>query len=143
MAQYYPIHRAASNEKYAALNRSITAAEWEEALAALEANGLVNGFQQELETANRYYRPDFRDRETPFRDIRDFQRRTLAKLRRRREKSFRCAGRGARPATLRERRIRLAGIDDRGAGRRRPVSASWSSRALATAWPRKWLLRIA
>jgi hypothetical protein len=31
-----------------------------------------NGFQQELETANKYYRPDFRDRATPFKDIRDF-----------------------------------------------------------------------
>jgi putative pyruvate formate lyase activating enzyme len=72
MAQYYPIHRAASNEKYAALNRSITAGEWQEALAALEANGLDRGFQQQLETANRYYRPDFRDRGKPFRDIRDF-----------------------------------------------------------------------
>ncbi len=73
MAQYYPIHRAASGEKYAALSRSITAGEWEEALAALEANGLENGYQQELETANRYYRPDFTDREQPFRDIRDFE----------------------------------------------------------------------
>ena len=73
MAQYYPIHRAASNEKYAALSRSITAEEWEEALAALEANGLTNGYQQELETAGKYYRPDFRDRDAPFRDIRDFR----------------------------------------------------------------------
>ncbi len=72
MAQYYPIHRAASGEKYAALSRSITAAEWEEALAALASNGMEQGFQQELETANRYYRPDFHDRDTPFRDIRDF-----------------------------------------------------------------------
>jgi putative pyruvate formate lyase activating enzyme len=72
MAQYYPIHRAATNEKYAALSRSITAEEWEEALAALEANGLSKGYQQELETAGKYYRPDFRDRDTPFRDIRDF-----------------------------------------------------------------------
>ena len=73
MAQYYPIHRAASNEKYSALNRSITAGEWEEALAAMAACGMENGFQQELDTANRYYRPDFTDRETPFRDIRDFE----------------------------------------------------------------------
>jgi putative pyruvate formate lyase activating enzyme len=72
MAQYYPIHRAAESEKYAALSRSITPEEWAEALAALEANGIENGYQQELETANRYYRPDFRDREKPFRDIRDF-----------------------------------------------------------------------
>jgi putative pyruvate formate lyase activating enzyme len=72
MSQYYPIHRAASNERYSALSRGITAGEWEEALAALEALGFENGFRQELETANRYYRPDFTDRETPFRDIRDF-----------------------------------------------------------------------
>ncbi|MEP6801138.1 MAG: radical SAM protein [Acidobacteriota bacterium] len=72
MAQYYPIHRAAAGGKYSALARSITAGEWEEALAALEASGLENGYQQELETANRYYRPDFSDREQPFRDIRDF-----------------------------------------------------------------------
>ena len=74
MAQYYPIHRAATDSRYAALDRSITAEEWEETLAALEANGFENGYQQELETANKYYRPDFRDRETPFRDVRDFAR---------------------------------------------------------------------
>ena len=73
MAQYYPIHRAAANEKYAALSRSITAAEWQHALKALEENGLENGYQQEFETANKYYRPDFTDRNTPFHDIRDFR----------------------------------------------------------------------
>lgn len=72
MAQYYPIHRAQDDARYGKLSRSITAGEWEEALAALEANGLEHGYQQELETANRYYRPDFADRERPFRDIRDF-----------------------------------------------------------------------
>ncbi len=73
MAQYYPIHRAASGEKYEKLNRSITAAEWEDALSALDALGFSNGYQQELETANKYYRPDFRNPETPFKDIRDFE----------------------------------------------------------------------
>ena len=73
MAQYYPIHRAATGEKYAALNRGITAEEWSQALSALERYGLDSGFQQELETAGKYYRPDFRDRSTPFKDIRDFQ----------------------------------------------------------------------
>jgi len=77
MAQYYPIHRAAKDERYSALSRGITAGEWEEALALLEANGLTNGFQQELSTANRYYRPDFTDRETPFQDVRDFTRPSL------------------------------------------------------------------
>jgi putative pyruvate formate lyase activating enzyme len=73
MSQYYPIHRAATNEKYSALSRSITVEEWEEALAALESNGMENGYHQEFQTANKYYRPDFRDRKTPFRDIRDFR----------------------------------------------------------------------
>ncbi|HYB52853.1 MAG TPA: hypothetical protein VEG84_03215, partial [Thermoanaerobaculia bacterium] len=73
MAQYYPIHRAAADPRYGKLSRSITAEEWEGALAALEALGMDRGFQQELETANRYYRPDFTDRETPFKDIRDFR----------------------------------------------------------------------
>jgi putative pyruvate formate lyase activating enzyme len=77
MAQYYPIHRAAKDARYAALSREIAAEEWEEALAQLEANGLANGFQQELSTANRYYRPDFTDRETPFQDVRDFTRPSL------------------------------------------------------------------
>ncbi len=72
MAQYYPIHRAALSDRYSDLSRSITAGEWDEALAALEAHGFENGFHQELETANRYYRPDFTDRETPFKDVRDF-----------------------------------------------------------------------
>jgi putative pyruvate formate lyase activating enzyme len=73
MSQYYAIHRAASNPKYAALNRSIKASEWAEAVAALESWGFENGFQQEFESASLYYRPDFADHETPFRDIRDFQ----------------------------------------------------------------------
>jgi putative pyruvate formate lyase activating enzyme len=73
MSQYYPIHRAASNPKYSALSRSITAAEWEDALASLEAWGFEDGFQQEFETASKYYRPDFTDPATPFRDIRDFR----------------------------------------------------------------------
>jgi putative pyruvate formate lyase activating enzyme len=73
MAQYYPIHRAASSRRYAALSREITAGEWEQALAALEDNGFEQGYRQELETANKYYRPDFNDRQVPFKDIRDFR----------------------------------------------------------------------
>jgi putative pyruvate formate lyase activating enzyme len=72
MAQYYPIHRAAADGRYGALDRSITPAEWEEARAALADLGFENGFEQELETSNRYYRPDFNDPAAPFRDIRDF-----------------------------------------------------------------------
>jgi putative pyruvate formate lyase activating enzyme len=73
MAQYYPIHRAASSRRYAALSREITAGEWEQALAVLEDNGFEQGYRQELETANKYYRPDFNDRQVPFKDIRDFR----------------------------------------------------------------------
>jgi putative pyruvate formate lyase activating enzyme len=72
MAQYYPIHRAASDARYAPLSRSITAEEWDEARAVLAELGFENGFEQELETSSKYYRPDFNNRETPFRDIRDF-----------------------------------------------------------------------
>ncbi|HEX4441888.1 MAG TPA: radical SAM protein, partial [Thermoanaerobaculia bacterium] len=72
MAQYYPIHRAAADGRYGALDRSITPAEWEEARAALADLGFENGFEQVLETSNRYYRPDFNDPVTPFKDIRDF-----------------------------------------------------------------------
>ena len=72
MAQYYPIHRAAADTRYGALDRSITPAEWDEARAAMAELGFENGFEQELETSNRYYRPDFNDPEKPFRDIRDF-----------------------------------------------------------------------
>jgi putative pyruvate formate lyase activating enzyme len=73
MAQYYPIHRAAADGRYGKLSRSITAEEWAEALDVLESLGMDRGFQQELETANRYYRPDFTDRTTPFKDVRDFR----------------------------------------------------------------------
>jgi putative pyruvate formate lyase activating enzyme len=72
MAQYYPIHRAAADARYSALDRSITPEEWDDARAALADLGFENGFEQELETSNRYYRPDFNDRLTPFKDIRDF-----------------------------------------------------------------------
>src|SRR5262249_37726214 len=72
MSQYYPIHRAATDARYGKLSRSISASEWEAALAALETHGFANGYQQEFETSSKYYRPDFSDRETPFRDIRDF-----------------------------------------------------------------------
>lgn len=72
MSQYYPIHRAATSERYSRINRSITAAEWEDVLEAFEAAGMEEGFRQEFDGASKYYRPDFRDHRTPFKDIRDF-----------------------------------------------------------------------
>ena len=73
MAQYYPIHRAAANEKYAALNRSITAAEWEEAVDALEATGSSTASSRSSRRPRTVLPPRLPDRETPFRDIRDFR----------------------------------------------------------------------
>ena len=35
--------------------------------------GMEEGFMQEYESASHYYRPDFTDREKPFKDIRDFE----------------------------------------------------------------------
>jgi len=46
MSQYFPAHRAAHTE---GINRLLTHSEYEEATAALEANGLENGWVQELD----------------------------------------------------------------------------------------------
>jgi len=46
MSQYFPAHTAAHTE---GINRPLTSAEYEEATAALEANGLENGWVQELD----------------------------------------------------------------------------------------------
>lgn len=72
MAQYYPIHKAATDPRYILLSRRISMSEWFSAVEALEALGFEEGFIQEYETASLYYRPDFDDKETPFKDIRDF-----------------------------------------------------------------------
>ena len=58
MAQYYPTGDAVD---HAALGRTLTPTEWEEALRALDASGLKEGYVQDL-TAPDHYRPDF-DRE--------------------------------------------------------------------------------
>jgi hypothetical protein len=43
------------------------------AVAALDEFGMTEGWMQEYDGAAFYYRPDFDDGETPFRDIRDFE----------------------------------------------------------------------
>ncbi|MEJ7863118.1 MAG: radical SAM protein [Pyrinomonadaceae bacterium] len=73
MAQYYATNKAATDEKYILLSRSINEREWFKAVEALEKLGMEQGFMQEFESASHYYRPDFTDAEKPFRDIRDFQ----------------------------------------------------------------------
>jgi putative pyruvate formate lyase activating enzyme len=73
MAQYYATNKAATDERYILLSRRISEGEWFEAVSLLEDLGIEEGFMQEYESASHYYRPDFTDKEKPFRDIRDFQ----------------------------------------------------------------------
>jgi putative pyruvate formate lyase activating enzyme len=72
MAQYYPTHQAETNKRYMLLSRRIRESEWMKATAALEELGMTEGWVQEFDGVSYYYRPDFTDADTPFRDIRDF-----------------------------------------------------------------------
>lgn len=73
MAQYYATNKAATDNRYILLSRRISEREWFSAIEALETLGFEAGFMQEYESASYYYRPDFTDKDKPFRDIRDFQ----------------------------------------------------------------------
>ncbi|MFL6209967.1 MAG: radical SAM protein [Pyrinomonadaceae bacterium] len=73
MAQYYATNRAATDERYTLLSRRITESEWLRAVALLDELGMEEGWMQEYDGASHYYRPDFNDPATPFKDIRDFQ----------------------------------------------------------------------
>ena len=73
MAQYYPTHQAATNNRYVLLSRRIRESEWMKATSALEELGMEEGWVQEFDGASYYYRPDFADAEKPFKDIRDFE----------------------------------------------------------------------
>lgn len=72
MAQYYPTHQAEKNQRYVLVSRRIRESEWLSAVSALSELGIEEGWMQEFDGAAYYYRPDFSDAETPFRDIRDF-----------------------------------------------------------------------
>jgi len=72
MAQYYPTNVAGTNQRYTLLSRAIRETEWLRAVAALDELGMEEGWMQEYDGAAFYYRPDFDDAATPFRDIRDF-----------------------------------------------------------------------
>jgi len=72
MAQYYPTHQAASNQRFLLLSRRISEMEWMRAVNALDEMGMQEGWLQEFDGASFYYRPDFENPETPFKDIRDF-----------------------------------------------------------------------
>jgi putative pyruvate formate lyase activating enzyme len=73
MAQYYATNKAATDERYILLSRRISEREWVRAVSLLEELGMEEGWMQEYDGAAHYYRPDFTDPETPFKDIRDFQ----------------------------------------------------------------------
>jgi len=72
MAQYYPTHQAATSKRHVLLSRRITETEWMRAVTALDGLEMEEGWMQEFDGAAYYYRPDFENRETPFKDIRDF-----------------------------------------------------------------------
>lgn len=73
MAQYYATNKAATDERYTLLSRRITETEWLRAVSLLGELGMEEGWMQEYDGAAHYYRPDFADRDRPFKDIRDFQ----------------------------------------------------------------------
>jgi putative pyruvate formate lyase activating enzyme len=73
MAQYYATNKAATDDRYILLSRRISEREWFSAIEALETLGFEQGFMQEYESASYYYRPNFDDKDKPFKDIRDFQ----------------------------------------------------------------------
>jgi putative pyruvate formate lyase activating enzyme len=73
MAQYYPTHQTATNNRFVLLSRRIRESEWMKATSALEELGMEEGWVQEFDGASYYYRPDFADAEKPFKDIRDFE----------------------------------------------------------------------
>ncbi len=75
MAQYYPTNVAGTNQRYVLLSRRLNESEWLRAVSALDELGMEEGWMQEYDGAAFYYRPDFDDSETPFRDIRDFRQR--------------------------------------------------------------------
>lgn len=72
MAQYYPTNQAGTNPRHILLSRRITETEWLRAVSVLDEIGMDKGWMQEFDGAAYYYRPDFENRETPFKDIRDF-----------------------------------------------------------------------
>jgi putative pyruvate formate lyase activating enzyme len=72
MAQYYPTHQAATNNRYVLLSRRLSETEWLRAVNLLDEFGMEEGWLQEFDGSAYYYRPDFSNNNTPFKDIRDF-----------------------------------------------------------------------
>lgn len=62
MSQYFPTHRALTMPL---LDRKVRESEYGRVLAFLESLGMENGWAQEFEASD-YYRPEFEDRDRPF-----------------------------------------------------------------------------
>jgi putative pyruvate formate lyase activating enzyme len=71
MAQYFPTNKVGT-DRYPLIARKIRWTEWLTAVDHLEALGMDEGWMQDFESAAEYYRPDFGDARTPFKDIVDF-----------------------------------------------------------------------
>ncbi len=66
MAQYYPAHKALNcTGKLAGMRRLLTREEYERAAKEMQESWLYNGWTQELESEGNY-RPEFSNRERPF-----------------------------------------------------------------------------
>src|SRR4030095_8141243 len=71
MAHYFPTNKVAL-ERYPLISRKIRWSEWLTAIEQMESLGMDEGWQQDFDSAAEYYRPDFGDAKTPFKDIADF-----------------------------------------------------------------------
>jgi len=72
MAQYFPTNKVGL-ERYPLISRKIRWTEWLTAIEHMESLGLEEGWMQDFDSASEYYRPDFGDAKTPFKDIVDFK----------------------------------------------------------------------
>jgi putative pyruvate formate lyase activating enzyme len=72
MAQYFPTNKV-NGDRYPLLSRKIRWTEWLAAIEHMERLGMEEGWMQDFASAAEYYRPDFGDARTPFKDIADFQ----------------------------------------------------------------------
>ena len=72
MAQYLTTNKVGL-ERYPLISRKIRWNEWLTTIEQMESLGMNEGWMQDFDSAAEYYRPDFGDATTPFRDILDFQ----------------------------------------------------------------------
>lgn len=72
MAQYFPTNKVGL-ERYPLISRKIRWSEWLTAVEHMGSLGMDEGWMQDFDSAAEYYRPDFGNAKTPFKDILDFQ----------------------------------------------------------------------